>query len=1132
MLSGLLRHRPLRIHRQVIDRNGCETWRQLCQLYEPRTKSRSISLLQALMSFPNFDKTRTLLEQIQSLERIREEYQRTSGAGLSDDIMTSTLLRVLPKHIQQHLHLQMTSTSDYAAVRQMVLSYEVASSTYSTGRIHAELGVVTSYATTSGRGPQPMEIDQIAQYDKGKGKWKGKGKEGKGKHGKGKDGKGKHSKGKNQSGGKYGKGKGKDKGSNDGKGKNLDNNQCSYCLKFGHWRRDCHKLKDDQKHNRVRQIEEVTNDGGQGSKAASTSGTAPSNVRLVSFAPVIEEHVLQEDDSCEDLTLHYTDSSQFANSYVRVLSMDLLKPKLPDSCSRGALDAFDLTYSDDNADWTLCNSPSWSISSNDDDLPQVRAMVDATAPVEIILDSGADVSALPRTYGNVGVEVGQHESQFIDAQGSPLHVHSTRVARVTFGDVVLKERFIVTDVSIPILALGHLVRAGWSLQSNGREQHLVKGSKSFKVGFKRSSLCAIGCINMISSSVTDEVDVKRSAGASGVHSTDDAAVQGALLVDVESLADVSTHVGPVAVDTSNDALNDERGLTSKLAINAITLQPVLEYLKPGWNQISPDLYAITTTVPEYVDTTMCPSAYLMWLRTTLVKFTDGWHMFEYCKPLYDLQTYTEKMRVGNGFQGVLTLAHTYAIPPEQLGFNVDAGTLPALAQPVERSADEIQAEAVEVEVPVDDETGEAHPDDRAVEAPVDFDSVVVDGVQLSLSSSLANIRIGCESLGLSKRGGKEKCLKRMLEHIKAQELIASTSATVKLQREHSRPAIEQSKPEVPTQSMIDEHSLTHYPYRPWCETCVMHKARQDAHVVQEHDKKQHSVISFDFGFASRAEGDKLTVLYLHDQHTKLMGAIPTPQKRGRCFNYIVTEVVRFIMQTNHREIGLRCDCEPSTLAILEAVKKTCRNLGIITHSEPTPVGDHQANGGAEVTVKIIRAQANALVSAIEKECCEGRVIFGCNHPVYAWAVLHACWIHNRFSITNGSTPFELCSGRMYTGKLAQYGERVLGFLKMELKGKPQWRAGVWIGKTTQNDTHILAVADGIFVTRSIRRLPNGFDVKQFSDFTTCPWDCNYAALGHTMMHAKRVLTPVPTPVCGYGECSASTYSDSNSAIYP
>ena len=133
----------------------------------------------------------------------------------------------------------------------------------------------------------------------------------------------------------------------------------------------------------------------------------------------------------------------------------------------------------------------------------------------------------------------------------------------------------------------------------------------------------------------------------------------------------------------------------------------------------------------------------------------------------------------------------------------------------------------------------------------------------------------------------------------------------------------------------------------------MHKARQDAHVVQENDRKQHSVISFDFVFASRTDGDKLTVLFIHDQFTKLMGAIPTPQKGGKSLNYIVTEVVRFIMHTNHLEISLRCDCEPASL-----VKKTCRNLGIITHHEPTPVADHQVNGAAEVTVKLIPSLSN------------------------------------------------------------------------------------------------------------------------------------------------------------------------------
>ena len=60
ILSELLRHRPLRIHRQFLDQNGFETWRHLCQLFEPRAKSRSISLSQELMRFPNFEKSRTL----------------------------------------------------------------------------------------------------------------------------------------------------------------------------------------------------------------------------------------------------------------------------------------------------------------------------------------------------------------------------------------------------------------------------------------------------------------------------------------------------------------------------------------------------------------------------------------------------------------------------------------------------------------------------------------------------------------------------------------------------------------------------------------------------------------------------------------------------------------------------------------------------------------------------------------------------------------------------------------------------------------------------------------------------------------------------------------------------------------
>ena len=51
---------------------------------------------------------------------------------------------------------------------------------------------------------------------------------------------------------------------------------------------------------------------------------------------------------------------------------------------------------------------------------------------EIILDSGADTSALPLTYADVG-ESCQHETvgqDFIDAQGGKLDMRDTRLATV------------------------------------------------------------------------------------------------------------------------------------------------------------------------------------------------------------------------------------------------------------------------------------------------------------------------------------------------------------------------------------------------------------------------------------------------------------------------------------------------------------------------------------------------------------------------------------------------------------------------------------------------------------------------------------------------------------------------------
>ena len=63
------------------------------------------------------------------------------------------------------------------------------------------------------------------------------------------------------------------------------------------------------------------------------------------------------------------------------------------------------------------------------------------------------------------------------------------------------------------------------------------------------------------------------------------------------------------------------------AVRVVQLGIVLRTLAGGWNKLSPHLFAIRTTLPKYVDTTMAPADELMWLRTTLVcRDGSGWEV--------------------------------------------------------------------------------------------------------------------------------------------------------------------------------------------------------------------------------------------------------------------------------------------------------------------------------------------------------------------------------------------------------------------------------------------------------------------------------------------------------------------------
>eukprot|EP00435_Cladocopium_sp_Y103_P010280 s4269_g2.t1 len=258
----------------------------------------------------------------------------------------------------------------------------------------------------------------------------------------------------------------------------------------------------------------------------------------------------------------------------------------------------------------------------------------------------------------------------------------------------------------------------------------------------------------------------------------------------------------------------------------------------------------------------------------------------------------------------------------------------------------------------------------------------------------------------------------------------------------------------------------------------------------------------------RDESDKLTVLILSDRDTGLCAALPTQQKGGKSLHYLVTEMCRFVVQCGHTTVGFRCDSEPSTLALLEAAKRALAGLNITVYPEPAPTGDHRANGAAEAMVGVIRNKANLLVAQIEEATGCKEPIFGCIHPVYSWAIIHSCWIHNRYVVKQTMTSFERATGRHYSGKVACFGEVVMGYLRQSLKGLPSWCKGIWLSKSATNDCHILGTAKGLFITRSIRRLPDPFQLEPLGELTTSPWDYGYASLGHRLVYARRSAPPV------------------------
>ena len=485
----------------------------------------------------------------------------------------------------------------------------------------------------------------------------------------------------------------------------------------------------------------------------------------------------------------------------------------------------------------------------------------------------------------------------------------------------------------------------------------------------------------------------------------------------------------------------------------------------------------------------------------------GCELFEFSERVSGLEELEGAIYDPESVLEVLTLAHAHCVPSKDLGFCLVEGDQTPIFD-VDIPEDEMKINPNLCMRPLQS-LKRPNPWIKTASSPLrrtfQLQWKVLSTLQIPVCvlSELVALHLVCQK-GVPRKNVSSAWLNNV-EHMRTQSLI-SESVEAKLKQGSERHAIPQRKPKKPSEQVKDVHALTHEPYEKWRSLCVNNRAKHDPHRRQIHEGVGHSVVSFDFGYCSCMKRR-----VIHDKDTKMCATLPTQQKGGRGFQYLVTEMSRFIVQTGiNRSHEIQSEVWLwAKQPLSEAVRKTCVDLRIVVHLEPTPTGDHQANGAAEAMVHVLRTKASLLVQhqfsvvftqfILEQLC----TTVGCTIALL-WTKRQLD-MSDQQDVFTQANPLFLEKRCWVTSKVTwkdfQNIPREFGLQKV------WWMTAMWLGLQQES---LSPEASGRFLL-----------LEQVGDFTVSPWEYGYANLGHRLVYSKRVI--ITTLSCRSGNQSAASW---------